>query len=140
MMINGPSNCKCAADPVPIGASLYLLDANTICFLTYLPDKRSVEVIETDYSVDGLRKHLLDVTKNRQATLWIIPTPNSTFKNLVDVFDELRINSRINYVLSYQLIREEKRLLNDYQLYKRSHPNGPISMPFSFYPEHRKSV
>ena len=143
MQFHLPIRCKCEDDPVPISANLYLLDANKICFLTYLPDQRSAEAIEIDYTASQLRARLslLSTTAlHKRTTILIVPTPESTIKNLVDVLNALKTNGRISYVLSSQLIQAEKRLLNDYQLYRRNHSHDPISMPFSFYRDYRKGV
>jgi hypothetical protein len=62
---------------------------------------------ETDYSAEGLRSVLLNekliVQKifgdPLETVVLIKPTDNSAYKNMIDVFDEMRINNITRYVL-----------------------------------------
>lgn len=57
-------------------------------------------VQSTDYSKDGLRDVLLQANQEMQeVVVFIKPSPESTFKNLVDVLDELNITQTRRYAI-----------------------------------------
>jgi biopolymer transport protein ExbD len=88
MSIELPDDNRCYESFSTADASLFLLANNRIGFLTYRPDGLGAEFIETDYSTNGLRKQLLQLMPNKRSIILISPTPQSIFKNLVDVIDE----------------------------------------------------
>ncbi|WP_425290758.1 ExbD/TolR family protein [Spirosoma linguale] len=115
-------------------ASLFLLANNRIGFLTYRPDGSGAEFIETDYSFKGLRQQLMYLMPNRRTIVLITPTQQATFKNIVDVLDELQIQGPINFRLSYEITPGERKMLHSYEVYKASHPKRPILVHLPLYP------
>lgn len=72
-----------------------------------------------NYGKDGIRKELLDVTKginqlygnDNGAIVIIKPTKKTTFKNLVDILDEMAITDIPTYAIVNDLSPEEMNLL-----------------------------
>lgn len=135
MTLYGPVTCRKYVDgpePVAITNSLYLLGNNRIGLLTYLPDLKRMDLVEIELSTDRLRQQLALTAQKPHPTVAIVPTPNATVKNLVDVLDELRINGHIQFSISYAMRPVERRLLADYQRYRQGNPHHPLSMPIVF--------
>lgn len=59
------------------------------------------EVIESDYSANGIRKVLLSPTikSNDKMTVMIKPMEESRYKNVVDILDELKITDTRKFAL-----------------------------------------
>lgn len=127
--------CYCGERPKP-DAHVFLLANNRIGFLTYRPDGSNAEFLETDYSVEGIRKQLMSISLNHDygAMIVISPSEDATYKNLVDVLDELQILGHINFNLGYKLTAEEKHMLERYKQYKADNPSIPVMMHVPLYP------
>jgi len=117
----------------PLHTSLFLLDQNKVGFLAYHPENGSADYVETDYSTSGLRMQLARTSSQKRPMLVIKPTAASTYKNLVDVVDEVAIHVRIQYGLEYALTPDEQQMLSAYQGYKRTHPRQPVLMRLPRY-------
>ncbi|NID09669.1 biopolymer transporter ExbD [Fibrivirga algicola] len=100
-------------------ATLFLLDQNRIGFLHYGPGKATATYQEVDYSISGLRAQLARLNANGHAVVLIVPTPQSTVKNLVDVIDEFVLTKRINFVLGDELWPEAHQLIAAYHQYTK---------------------
>ncbi|WP_046580122.1 biopolymer transporter ExbD [Spirosoma radiotolerans] len=129
----GKSECS---EPVSVDAHLFLLANNRVGFLTYRPDGSQAELLETGYSVHQIRDQLLSITLNHdyRAIVAISPTSQATFKNIVDVLDELQILGHIQYYLNYDLSSEEKNMLEKYARYKATNSKLARSMNLTLYP------
>ncbi|MBO0948386.1 biopolymer transporter ExbD [Fibrella forsythiae] len=119
----------------PVNATLFLLDHNRIGVLTYLPDGSSAEFQEVDYSVDGLRSKLTNITLAKGAIVSIAPMGQSTCKNLVDVLNEVKLNGRITYELNYKLSLDDEHMISSYQQLKKRLNHKPILLKLPIYPE-----
>ncbi|GAB3990845.1 hypothetical protein GCM10028807_18940 [Spirosoma daeguense] len=111
MFMNAPERYGCFEEERPfIDASILLLKNNRIGFLT--PDIIDATFIETDFSANGIRKHLMATTLNHKHGAFVVITPTnwSTYKNLVDILDELRIVGHMRYVLNTSLSDKELEL------------------------------
>lgn len=133
-----PDEGRCqVAERAKPDASILLLANNRIGFLTYQRHRSRAEYVETDYSVDGLRKQLLWVKtlaeNDHPAIVLITPTEQATFGNLVDVVDELRTLRPLSFHLNYGLLPGERRLLETYQRYVATHPTGPVVLKLPLY-------
>ncbi|MVM38781.1 biopolymer transporter ExbD [Spirosoma sp. HMF3257] len=133
MQVEFPDDRGCYVDLPFADASLFLLSNNRIGFLTYQANNSSAEFLETDYSAEGLRKQLMHLVPDKRLIVAIIPTELSTYKNIVDVFDELKINGHIHFRLSYELSSEERKMLQKYDRYKETHPQRPVLMKLVLY-------
>jgi len=122
---HGKSECT---EPVSVDAHLFLLANNRIGFLTYRPDGSQAELLETGYSVREIRNQLLAITLNHNygAIVAISPTNQATFKNIVDVLDELQILGHIHYYLNYDLSPEERIMLERYEHYKATNSKSAL--------------
>lgn len=75
--------------------------------ILYYHGKDAAHKKETDYSVQGLRKLILDKMqevqlksgKRNETIILIKPTMQSSYKNIIAVLDEMRINDVKKYVL-----------------------------------------
>lgn len=128
--VGGKSECT---EPLAVDAHLFLLANNRIGFLTYRPDGSQAELLETGYSVREIRNQLLSITLNHNygAIIAISPTNQATFKNIVDVLDELQIIGHIQYYLNYDLTSEERTMLEKYERYKTTKSKSAlfVSLP-----------
>ncbi len=124
----------CAEHPKP-DAHVFLLANNRIGFLRYRPDGSNAEFLETDYSVEGIRKQLLSISLNHKygAIVLIKPTNQATFKNIVDVLDELQILGHIGFHLGYDLTVDEKAMLGKYKRYKAANLSTPVLIQIPLY-------
>ncbi|WP_461081393.1 biopolymer transporter ExbD [Spirosoma flavus] len=115
--------CYWGAGLVP-DANILLLKNNRIGFLTYSADGTEAELVETGFSANGLKKKLAGIMSNHDygAVVMVTPTKESTYRNLVDILDELRVAGRIWYQLNTSLTPEEQALLRHYDHYKISQP------------------
>ncbi|MDX5418901.1 MAG: biopolymer transporter ExbD [Hymenobacteraceae bacterium] len=70
------------------------------------------EVLETDYSAKGIRQVLLSeqVKANRNMVVLIKALETSRYKNLVDVFDELKITDTRKYAL-VKITEDDRNLI-----------------------------
>ncbi|MEZ0484588.1 biopolymer transporter ExbD [Fibrella aquatica] len=114
-------------------ASIFLLEDNRIGYLSYNPDKASADYLETDYSINGLRKQLLITASAKHPVVYIVPTAQSTVKNIVDVLDELTISRRVSYKMAYRPLQSEERMIAAYKLYEQSSPKKPVLMHLPLY-------
>ena len=139
VVLNGYTHTQCKCDyEHHLGATLFLLDYNLIGLLRYGPAQDNADYLETDYSAGGLRTQLATITQAdsaKRAVVVIVPTPQSTIKNLVDVIDELAINGRIGYTLAYTPSGRDYEMMATYQHYKSIKPQQPVSI--NLPPYHR---
>ena len=97
-----------------------ILDSNNIIKYYEGGSGNDPVVNETTFSPDGIRKVLLQKRKavkisrgNEDAFELIIkPGPNSTFKNFVDITDEVTINNIKRYYIDELINADKKQLLN----------------------------
>ena len=70
------------------------------------------EVIESDYSANGIRKVLLSprVKSNDKMTVMIKPMEQSRYKNVVDILDELKITDTKKFAL-VEITDNDKQLV-----------------------------
>lgn len=70
------------------------------------------ELIETDYSANGIREVLLSpkVKSNDKMTVMIKPMEKSRYKNMVDILDELKITDTKKYALM-EIADNDKQLV-----------------------------
>lgn len=122
-------------DPLAADAHLFLLANNRIGFLTYRPDGSQAEFLETGYSVREIRNQLLGITLNHNygATIIISPTNQATFKNIVDVLNELQIVGHIRFWLNYDLTSEERIMLEKYERYKATKSTSALFVNLPLY-------
>ncbi len=126
LQINVPGGFACYYGEHPdADATLFLLANNRIGFLTYR--NSTAKLIETDYSAEGIRKELLSITLNHDygAIVLITPTKSATFKNLVDVIDELRIVGHLQFKLVSFPLPDEGKILDNYKRYLVTRPVSP---------------
>jgi biopolymer transport protein ExbD len=79
------------------------------------------EVFTTDYSATGLRKMAVEqvagakrMGADKDAIFIIKPTPESTYKNMVDVLDEMKITNAKIYAIQ-QLLPQDLELIKRYK-------------------------
>jgi biopolymer transport protein ExbD len=78
--------------------TIILGDNNKVFWFKGLPDTANYQT--TDYSAKGLRSLLVDMNKTTKDLVCIIkPTDKSTYKNMVDVLDEMSIIGIKRYAL-----------------------------------------
>ncbi|MHA6249759.1 ExbD/TolR family protein [Pontibacter sp. CAU 1760] len=70
------------------------------------------ELLETDYSANGIRKVLLSpkVKSNEKMTVMIKPMEKSRYKNVVDILDELKITDTKKFAL-VEIADNDKQLV-----------------------------
>ncbi len=133
MVVIIPDNGKCECDyPYP-DAALFLLDSNKVGFLTYHANEKSPEYIETNYTAQGLRKMLARQLTTEAPIILLKPTIESTFENLVDVLDEIRIHGRIRYWLIDEISPGEKKMMAAYLQFKQTQPSQPQTIRLTLY-------
>lgn len=136
MQIEAHGGSMCYRDKRPAAAAhVFLLANNRIGFLTYRPNGSGAEFLETHYSTGGIRNQLMGITLNHnyEAIIVITPTEQATFKNLVDILDELKILGNLRFLLSYSPTLEEKSMLVKYKIYKTGNPTKALSMHIPLY-------
>lgn len=80
-----------------------------------LKDLNSLNLIETNYSKDGIRKEILRAQREADPdkfTIIIKPTDDSNYKNLVDILDEMEITNSTRYGIK-DLSSKEKSVYNE---------------------------
>ena len=121
-------NCKCEYDE-QLSATLFLLDHGRVGLLRYEPARDTASYLETDYSVGGLRTQLIRLVPAdpaKRAVVTIIPLPQATVKNIVDIIDELTICRRIAYALAYEPTDRDYQIMANYQHYKSTNPQQSV--------------
>ncbi len=91
----------------------------------YIQGIEKPEVFTTDYSADGFRKMAVEMVKKgkslqpepKDAVFIIKPMAESTYKNVVDILDEMKIVDAKVYAIQ-QVLPQEEEILN---LYKQEH-------------------
>ena len=86
-----------------------------------LPKEAKLEV--TDYSADGLRKLIMDKTREvgkgpdgkSKIVIIIKPLEKSKYKNVVDVLDEMNITLSQRYAI-VDVLPEERELVAKYEI------------------------
>jgi biopolymer transport protein ExbD len=129
-----PEHCKCDPDVSPITASLFLLDSNKIGFLTYDFQNSSAEYSEIGYTSTSLRRMLAKKITRNDSIILVKPTAESTFKNLVNLLDEIQIHGGIQYRLDDTITIGEKKMIAAYQHFKQTHPSQPQTIRLTLYP------
>lgn len=135
LQMNAPDDFCCYDGTyLDADATVYLLANNQVGFLTHRDS--TTGLIETDYSAEGIRKELLGITLNHDygAIVFITPTKQATFKNLVDIIDELGIVGHIRYKLTNYPADEERTMLTEYGRYLTTRPTAGKRHPCGFVP------
>ena len=88
----------------------------------YYRGVESPEVMTTDYSAEGFRKMAVEMVAKgkslqKDAVFIIKPTEESTYKNVVDILDEMKITDAKVYAIQ-QLYPQDKEII---QRYKQEH-------------------
>lgn len=106
MEINMPVKEDNPDNQMPLKASnaltIVLADDDKVFYYFGLGDPAdNPEVLETDYSANGIRKVLLSprVKSNDKMTVLIKPMETSRYKNVVDILDELKITETKKFAL-----------------------------------------
>ena len=105
MEINMPVKPKNEEEQSPLKASnamtILLGDQDKIFYYRGLNDgKNPVDLIQSDWSKNGIRKVVLEATReNPKLVVLIKPDETSTYKNVVDVLDEMTITSTKKYAI-----------------------------------------
>lgn len=116
-----PADNDTNTPPSPIAESktlqLVLKENNSIAFFN---GDNSANAQTTNYSVEGLRRIILEKREMvaqkfgeaKDLVVLIKPTTNSTYKNFIDVVDELKINGVTRYMLT-DLSPKEKNIFEN---------------------------
>jgi biopolymer transport protein ExbD len=104
MEIQMPVKPENEEEQMPLKASnalTIIMGENDRVFYYFGLAEDSPEVIESDYSGNGIRKVLVSpkVKSNRQMTVLIKPMETSRYKNVVDVLDEMKITDTKKFAL-----------------------------------------
>jgi biopolymer transport protein ExbD len=105
MEINMPVKPKNAEEQLPLKASnamtILLGDQDKIFYYRGLNDGVTpVDLIQSDWSKNGIRKIVLEATQaNPKLVVLIKPDETSTYKNVVDVLDEMTITNTKKYAI-----------------------------------------
>lgn len=82
---------------------------NKLLYYIGMPDEPQLE--NSNYGPDGIRKVLLKRMSERpKLTVLIKPSDKASYKNMVDIFDEMNITKMKRYVMVDILPEEEKML------------------------------
>ena len=106
MEINMPVKEETPEDQIPIKASNALTiilgeDDNLYYYFGLGDPAENPEVLESDYSANGIRKVLLSprVKSNEKMTVLVKAMEESRYKNMVDILDELKITDTRKFAL-----------------------------------------
>lgn len=106
MEINMPAKPETEADQMPIKASnsltIILGENDKLFYFFGINDPAAPpELLESDYSGNGIRKVLVSprVKSNPEMMVSIKPMEGSRYKNIVDIFDEMKITDTKKYAL-----------------------------------------
>lgn len=80
--------------------------------LYYMGLSSSPQLEESDYSADGIRKVLFQKKNNPDMMVLIKPSEKSTYKNVVDIFDEMNITGMKKYAI-IDITPEEIKMLEE---------------------------
>ncbi len=118
MKLNLPQDSPITT-PIKRSAVLTLIPSGNNKVYYYFEDNPQ-SMLATNYSADGLRKIIINKKKEvatkfgdaREMVVLIKPTSRSTYQNLVDVLDEMLINSVTRYML-LDINAEENKLASE---------------------------
>ena len=106
MEINMPVKEENLEDQMPVKASnaltIVLAENDKLLYFFGLGDPAdNPEVLESDYSANGIRKVLISprVKSNDKMVVLIKATEDSRYKNMVDILDELKITDTKKFAL-----------------------------------------
>ena len=71
------------------------------------------ELVTTDYSDKGIRKHLRERNTNPKLFVMIKPLKEARYKNMVDILDEMSITNTGAYALIKDFTPDEKKFIKD---------------------------
>ncbi len=71
------------------------------------------ELVTTDYSATGIRKHLQTRNTNPKLFVMIKPLKEARYKNMVDILDEMSITNTGAYALIKDFTADEKKFIKD---------------------------
>ncbi|WP_367615756.1 ExbD/TolR family protein [Pontibacter vulgaris] len=118
MEINMPVKPENEEEQMPLKASnalTIIMGENDKLFYYYgLGDPAdNPEVIESDYSANGIRKVLISpkVRGNDKMTVLIKPMEKSRYKNVVDILDEMKITDTKKFAL-VDITENDKKLVS----------------------------
>jgi len=119
MEINMPVKPENEDEQIALKASnamtIVLGDEDRVFYYFGLGDPaENPEVIESDYSANGIRKVLLSpkVKSNDKMTVMIKPMVDSRYKNVVDILDELKITDTKKFAL-VEISDNDKQLIQN---------------------------
>lgn len=104
MEINMPVDPENEEEQIALKASnamTIILGANDNLYYYFGLAADNPEVIESDYSADGIREVLVSpqVKSNDKMTVMIKPMETARYKNMVDILDEMKITDTKKYAL-----------------------------------------
>jgi biopolymer transport protein ExbD len=118
MEINLPVKPENEEEQMPLKASnalqIVLAEDDKIFYYFGLGDPaENPEVLETDYSANGIRKVLVSnrVRSNDKMTILIKPMEKSRYKNVVDILDEMKITDTRKFALMPEVSDNDKQLI-----------------------------
>mgnify|MGYP002777002128 CR=1 FL=1 len=71
------------------------------------------ELVTTDYSANGIRKHLKERNTNPKLFVMIKPLQEARYKNVVDILDEMTITGTGAYALIKDFTPDEKKFIKE---------------------------
>ncbi len=71
------------------------------------------ELVTTDYSANGIRKHLKEKNTNPKLFVMIKPLKEARYKNMVDILDEMSITNTGAYALIKDFTVDEKKFIKE---------------------------
>lgn len=125
MGVTVPAGCRKYEAPVHPRklVTLFLLRDNRIGFMQHWHKDDMAELQTTTYGPEGIRQALKQISKGAKDEVAVVikPTRQATFKNVADVFNELKVMGNLPYLLVSDLDRKEQSRLRHYeQLFVRN--------------------
>lgn len=125
MQISMPVKPENEVEQPPLKASnaltIYLGPNDKVYYLDGLADEPTAKIETTDFSTNGIRKHILQRRKDNIAFnqgkeklfVMIKPLKTARYKNMVDILDEMNIATVGAYALIKDFTDGEKKLLKE---------------------------
>lgn len=131
MPLNIPGGIMCHhGERAHVDAQLFLLANNRIGFLQYTGKGVEAEFSEIGYLESELDAQLISISLSHTCggVVLVAPTAESTYKNLVDIFNGINRVGDIRFSLNTYLTNEEKNILSLYEAYKSNMITQPATM------------
>ncbi len=118
---------RCCCVPIRQHTVLFLLANNQLGVLEFRQNRERVLYYETPYSSERLKRVLqsVDTATGHRPVVIIKPTAQSTFKNMVDVLDDVHLIPNVWHSLIPDFTTEEQRLMQRYAQYRLLQPRQP---------------